>query len=215
MFTGIVEDLGVIRSVEFKQFTIETKLKGWKTGDSVSVNGICLTVVKIIPVDNLFCSLMLEVMPETIKTTNLAEWKAGAEINLERAVYLGERLNGHIVTGHIDGIGIIRKVETEENAKIMEISIPGEMLKHIVPKGSIAVDGISLTVVSVGKDCFTVSLIPYTIKHTTLNFKRENDKVNIETDILAKYIEQIKKTEHARPTGKEINENYLEKHGFI
>ena len=215
MFTGIVEDLGVIRSVEFKQFTIETKLKGWKTGDSVSVNGICLTVVKIIPIENLSYSLVLDVMPETIKKTNLAEWKAGAGINLERAVCLGERLNGHIVTGHIDGIGIIRKVKTEENAKLMEISIPGEMLKYIVSKGSIAVDGISLTVVSIGKDYFTVSLIPYTIKHTTLNFKRENDKVNIETDILAKYIEQIKKTEKVRSTGNEINENYLEKYGFI
>ncbi len=215
MFTGIVEDLGVVRSVEFRQFTIETKLKGWKTGDSVSVNGICLTVVKIIPIENLFYSLVLDVMPETIKKTNLAEWKAGGGINLERAVCLGERLNGHIVTGHIDGIGIILKVETEENAKLMKISISGEMLKYIVPKGSIAVDGISLTVVSIGKDCFTVSLIPYTIKHTTLNFKRENDKVNIETDILAKYIEQIKKTENARATGNEINENYLEKYGFI
>ncbi|MCK5534801.1 riboflavin synthase [bacterium] len=215
MFTGIVEDLGVIQSIELKQVTLETKLKGWKIGDSVSVNGICLTVVKISPVTEVFCLLVLEVMPETIEKTNLGQWKTGTRVNLERAVCLGERLNGHIVTGHIDGIGIIRKIKTQENAKIIEISVSAGIIKHIAPKGSISVDGISLTVVDNGIDYFSVSLIPYTINHTTLNFKVEEDKVNIETDILAKYIEQIKKSENTRLIKNEINQDYLEKYGFV
>lgn len=215
MFTGIIEDLGILRNIELKKLTIETKLEGLKTGDSVNVNGICLTIINISSRPGSFSLITLEVMPETARMTTLNGWDIGIKVNLERAVPIGGRLGGHIVSGHVDGIGIINKIKREENAKIMEISTSKEITKFIAPKGSIAVDGISLTVVDIVSNSFTVSLTPYTIEQTCLNFKKENDKVNIETDILAKYIEQLIKSNDTLSLKREVTMDSLEKYGFI
>lgn len=192
MFTGIVEELGIIYGLELDSaspsLTIkaQTILSDMKMGDSISVNGVCLTVVSF---DR--DSFIVEVMPETLRKTGLSELKRGDRVNLERALALGDRLGGHMVSGHIDGVGTIRKKHREANALVIEMKTQPEIMKYAIPKGSMAVDGISLTVVEVKGDSFTVSLIPHTAENTTLGFKFAGSKVNLEGDVIGKYVEKF------------------------
>ncbi len=192
MFTGIVEELGVIHGLELENASPSLGMKAnvilsdMKIGDSISVNGVCLTVISF---DS--DSFKAEVMPETLRKTALLDLKRGDRVNLERALSLGDRLGGHLVSGHIDGVGMIRKKQRESNALVIEIQAPPEILKYAIPKGSMAVDGISLTVVEVMGDSFTVSLIPHTAEYTTLGFKSAGSRVNLEGDVIGKYVEKF------------------------
>lgn len=192
MFTGIIEGLGSIvkfdkktsnRSAAKMKINLGKTAKGLKVGDSVAINGVCLTAVTISKGITEF-----EMVGETIKKTNLGSLQPGDKVNIERSLKVGERLEGHFVLGHVDGVGIISKIVKQSNQVQLWIKIPKELSKHIIKKGSVTVDGISLTVVDVLKDQFSVSIIPHTMQITNLNYKSAGDKVNIETDILGKYI---------------------------
>lgn len=189
MFTGVVEELGQIKSISKQgSFTLlvvkaDKVLADTKIGDSIAVNGACLTVVKK---DNH--SLGFEVILKTLKLTNLEYFKAFDRVNLERSLKIGDRLSGHFVTGHIDCVGIIRKKSYISNNLCFEITIPNKCIAYCLPKGSIAIDGISLTIVEKKSNTFRVFIIPHTLKNTTLGFKGPSDKVNIEFDILAKRV---------------------------
>lgn len=192
MFTGIIEGLGSIvmfdkktsnRSAAKMKIKLDKIAKGLKVGDSVAINGVCLTAVNISKGITEF-----EMIGETIKKTNLGSLERGDRVNIERSLQVGERLEGHFVLGHVDGVGIISKIEKQTNQVQIWIKIPKELSKHVIKKGSITVDGISLTIVDKLKDQFSVSIIPHTMQVTNLGYKKIGDKVNIETDILGKYI---------------------------
>ena len=192
MFTGIIEGLGSIvmfdkktsnRSAAKMKIKLDKIAKGLKVGDSVAINGVCLTAVNISKGITEF-----EMIGETIKKTNLGSLEPGDQVNIERSLKVGERLEGHFVLGHVDGVGIISKIEKQINQVQIWIKIPKELSKHIIKKGSITIDGISLTIVDKLKDQFSVSIIPHTMQVTNLGYKKIGDKVNIETDILGKYI---------------------------
>lgn len=193
MFTGIIEELGIVKAVEFKKnlalLVVEVSkiLKGTKLGDSISINGVCLTVTKI-----KGKQLSFDIMKETLLKTNLGRLKSKDKVNLERALKFGDRLGGHFVTGHIDGMAVIRKKNSKPNFIEVEFSLDKNLKKFLVPKGSICIDGVSLTVGKVKEKSFTVYLIPHTLELTTLGFKRSQDTVNIEADILTKYALAIK-----------------------
>lgn len=161
-------------------------MPGLEVGDSIAVNGVCLTVVQIFP-----ASFYADVMPETLRKTNLNELKNGDKVNLERALPAGGRLGGHFVSGHIDATGTILAQKKEGNALVLEIAAPAAVTNYLIPKGSVAVDGISLTIVEVGESSFSVSLIPHTAKYTTLGYKKPGDKVNLEADLLGKYVQKF------------------------
>ena len=188
MFTGIIEELGIVKAVSRKGRVIllsvqaDKVLPDIKIGDSVAVNGACLTVVKI--EDKV---LSFDLLEETSRLTNLGKLKSNEKVNLERSLRIGDRLSGHFVTGHIDCLGAIREKTYVSGNLSFKIAIPQEFLKFIALKGSIAVDGISLTVSGKRSNTFSVYIIPHTLKNTTLNFKGPSDCVNIELDILAKY----------------------------
>lgn len=192
MFTGIVEEKGIIRSLNINgssgTIRIEAKkvLEGTSIGDSIAVNGICLTVTSM--GDGFFTA---DVMAETVRRSSLGSLSQGSEVNLERAMSANGRFGGHIVSGHIDGTGTVRSLVREENAIWVTIDTPPDILKYIVHKGSICIDGISLTVASVGSDNFKVSVIPHTGSETTLLSKRPGSPVNLENDIVAKYVERL------------------------
>ncbi|RHT95034.1 riboflavin synthase [Clostridium sp. AM27-31LB] len=192
MFTGIIEETGKIESVangnKSAIITIiaDKVLKGTKIGDSIAVNGVCLTVTSIS--GNKFTA---DVMAETIRRSSLGTLKHGSKVNLERAMAADGRFGGHIVSGHIDGTGVIRSLEREDNAVWVEIETPDKLLKYIVEKGSIAIDGISLTVAKLTDDSFSVSVIPHTGEETTLLAKKPGDIVNLENDIVGKYVERL------------------------
>lgn len=192
IFTGIVEETGKIESVangnKSAIITIiaDKVLKGTKIGESIAVNGVCLTVTSIS--GNKFTA---DVMAETIRRSSLGTLKHGSKVNLERAMAADGRFGGHIVSGHIDGTGVIRSLEREDNAVWVEIETPDKLLKYIVEKGSIAIDGISLTVAKLTDDSFSVSVIPHTGEETTLLAKKPGDIVNLENDIVGKYVERL------------------------
>jgi riboflavin synthase len=192
MFTGLVEETGALRARRGAgrslQLTFQAKavMEGMKAGDSVAVNGCCLTVVRFGRE-----RFTVDVMPETYEKTNLRELRPGARVNLERTLRFGDRLGGHLVQGHIDGTGTVRSVVREEIALRFAIAAPPDLMRYIVPKGSIAVDGISLTVVTAGADRFEVSVIPHTAAVTTLGLRRPGETVNLEVDLLAKYVERL------------------------
>ncbi|MBC9783335.1 riboflavin synthase [Heliobacterium chlorum] len=192
MFTGIVEELGVMRAIRrgarSAQLVIEAKkvVEDVKLGDSIAVNGVCLTVVEF---DGR--GFTADVMAETLQRTSLSELQPGHRVNLERALRLSDRLGGHIVSGHVDAVGIIRKQTRVDIAVVTEISAPPELLRYVIPKGSIAIDGISLTVVDLLEQSFTVSLIPHTAGLTTLGLKKIGEKVNLEADVIGKYVERL------------------------
>ncbi len=191
MFTGIIEELGVVKAISRKGRLILLSLQAdkiipdAKIGDSIAVNGVCLTVVKIEAK-----TLSFDLLEETARLTNLGKLRVGEKVNLERSLKIGDRLSGHFVTGHIDCLGIIRNKSHKNGNLCFEIAVKPEFLKFIVPKGSVAVDGISLTVVNKHSNAFTVYVIPHTLQNTTLSFKGPSVEVNIETDILAKYNNQ-------------------------
>ncbi|MDW8109642.1 MAG: riboflavin synthase [Candidatus Kryptonium sp.] len=194
MFTGIVEEIGKIKAIvrrgKARIFTIASKklLKEIKIGDSVAVNGVCLTVF-----DKSNEHFKVEAVEETIGKTNLGNLKIGDAVNLELSLKLGERLGGHIVLGHVDTTGTIKSIKKLENSWIFEIEFPSEFEKYTIPKGSIAVEGISLTIVEANQNRFTVSIIPYTWENTNLKFKKIGDIVNLEFDFLGKYVENFLK----------------------
>ncbi|ADI05450.1 riboflavin synthase subunit alpha [Streptomyces bingchenggensis BCW-1] len=192
MFTGIVEELGEIVAVEnlgdASRFLVSGPVvtEGAKHGDSIAVNGVCLTVVDF--EDGRFSA---DVMAETLNRSSLGALAVGSRVNLERPMALGGRLGGHLVQGHVDGTGTIVERKLSEHWEIVKISLPADLSRYVVEKGSITVDGISLTVVDAGPDYFTVSLIPTTLALTTLGVKQAGDPVNLEVDVLAKYVERL------------------------
>ncbi|RZS29811.1 riboflavin synthase alpha chain [Herbihabitans rhizosphaerae] len=192
MFTGIVEERGEVVAVEpltdAARFTVRGPLvtEDAKHGDSIAVNGVCLTVVDV--VDGAFTA---DVMAETLKRSGLGKLGQGDPVNLERAAAVGDRLGGHIVQGHVDGTGVIRSREPSAHWEVVQIALPPELSRYVAEKGSIAVDGVSLTVVSVDDDGFAVSLIPTTLDLTTLGVRQPGDVVNIEVDVIAKYVERL------------------------
>ena len=192
MFTGIVEELGTVEAVEEQEDALRlsiragTVLEGTGLGDSISVNGCCLTVAAT--ADGVWTA---DVMQETLDKTSLAGAVPGDRVNLERAVTADTRLGGHIVQGHVDGVGEVRRREPSEHWEVVEISLPDGLGRYLVDKGSITVDGVSLTVVEAGDDSFTVSLIPETLARTTLGFRQAGDRVNLEADVLAKHVEKL------------------------
>ncbi|HWJ03255.1 MAG TPA: riboflavin synthase [Verrucomicrobiae bacterium] len=214
MFTGIIEELGELRNIEQKPNSALLSIQANKVlqdvhiGDSIAVNGVCLTVVSFTA--NSFTA---DVMAETLAKTSLRKLARGAKVNLERALQLSTRLGGHLVSGHIDGVGRITRTYTHGIATVLEISAPPEILKLIVPKGSIAIDGISLTVVDVTNSFFSVSLIPHTFKETTLGFKGTGDEVNLENDMIGKYIFHFISSRQERSVSN-VDYDFLTKHGF-
>ena len=188
MFTGIVQEIGKVLEIDQTFLKVESSLLlgTLEQGDSVSVNGACLTVNNVD--ENWFS---VDTMPETIKRTNLGQLMVGSFVNLERALTLNTPLGGHIIQGHVDGIGDVNSIIKDENAVIMEFSAPARIIKYIVEKGFISVDGISLTVVGVTESTFSVSVVKYTLNNTTLGISEEGNPVNIEVDILAKYVEKL------------------------
>ena len=194
MFTGIVEEKGIVQSVEKKNNLFSLSifankiLKNSKIGDSIAVDGVCLTIVS-----RRGQTLAFDMMKETIDKTTLKYLKKGSQVNLERSLKFGSRLGGHFVLGHVDGVGFIKKKVALPNYVEFQISMDKKLMRYVVPKGSICVDGISLTVGFVKKNYFSVYIIPHTLKITTLGRKKLLDKVNIETDIVAKYITDKKK----------------------
>jgi riboflavin synthase len=194
MFTGIVEELGTVDSLEDQGDAIRLTVRGPLVtsdaglGDSISVNGCCLTVAT-----RGEESFTADVMHETLAKTSLGALGPGTRVNLERAVTPATRLGGHIVQGHVDGTGTVVQRTPSEHWELVRVSLPVDLERYLVPKGSITVDGISLTVVEVGDDWFTVSLIPETLARTTLGFKQPGDVVNLEVDVIAKYVEKMVK----------------------
>ncbi len=192
MFTGIVEELGEVTAVENLGDASRFRLRGpvvtdgAKHGDSIAVNGVCLTVV-----EHEGDEFTADVMAETLHRSSLGALGVGSRVNLERPTAVGDRLGGHIVQGHVDGTGEILARTPSENWEIVKISLPAGLARYVVEKGSITVDGISLTVVEAGAEHFTVSLIPTTLALTTLGLKQPGDPVNLEVDIVAKYVERL------------------------
>ena len=213
MFTGIVEELGTVKNVSANSIEIVAKkvLSDVHIGDSIAVNGVCLTVTTFST--NEFKA---DVMPETMRCTVLGKLARGKKVNLERALTLNSRLGGHVVSGHVDGVGTIQSMHDEANAKVVSIDVPAELMNYIIPKGSIAIDGVSLTVVDTDEKSFRVSLIPHTQQETVLHLKKSGDSVNIKTDIVAKYAMNLLKRYVPDNKKKEdtITESFLAKYGF-
>lgn len=217
MFTGLVEEVGTIRSIRrgrdsaVLEIGAETVTKGLRTGDSVAVNGVCLTAVS--------CredSFSADVMHETLNRSSLAQLRSGSHVNLERAMPADGRFGGHIVAGHVDGVGRILGTEKDGTAVWYRIGADQSVLRYVVEKGSVAVDGISLTVAAVTETDFSVSLIPHTARMTILGEKKAGDPVNLETDIVGKYVEKLMKpADTGGQKGQSgITREFLEKYGF-
>lgn len=212
MFTGIIEEIGEIRQIRMGStscvLTVAAKkiLSDVHIGDSIAVNGTCLTVCRF---DG--GSFTADVMPETMRRTNLGKLAPGSPVNLERAMAANGRFGGHIVSGHVDGTGMVKSLHREENAVWVTIAADTAILRYIVEKGSIAVDGISLTVARVTAQDFAVSVIPHTGEETTLLYRKPGDVVNLECDIIAKYVEKLLSPQKS---GK-ISPQFLVEHGFI
>lgn len=217
MFTGLVEELGkvkgITRGVNSVKLTITATqvIQDMKIGDSIAVNGTCLTVVAF--ADNWFTA---DVMPETVKSTVLASFSIGDIVNLERTLRVGDRFGGHIVSGHVDGTGTIIAKEKNDNAMIVRVQTQPEIMRYIVKKGSIAIDGISLTVVECDPDGFSVSLIPHSVAMTTLGFKKVGSLVNLEVDVIGKYVEKLLGVQAPQAENKNsrLSTDFLQQHGF-
>lgn len=204
MFTGIVEEVGRVLFTGPGQLAFGAKLvlEGTVIGDSISVNGVCLTVTSL--TDDSF---NVGVTPETLRRSNLGIFATGDKVNLERPLALGDRLGGHIVEGHVDGTAVVRAMRPDGKAVIITFETPRELMRYIVEKGFVAVSGMSLTVVERNEMSFTVSIIEYTREHTIVRDLKINDIVNIEVDIIAKYVEQLVKPQSAGITAAFLKEN--------
>jgi riboflavin synthase len=216
VFTGLIEEIGILKEAnkgaKSAQLTISANkvLQDIKLGDSISTNGVCLTVVRFSS-----SSFTVDVMPETMRRSNLKNLKPGNKINLERALKLGDRLGGHIVSGHIDGVGLVRAIEEEDNATWVTIEAESKIMRYIIEKGSIAIDGTSLTVAYVDNKAFKVSIIPLTRDETTLLSKKVGDEVNLECDMVGKYIERFTMFNKDNDNRREINMDFLKENGFV
>ena len=206
MFTGIVEEIGNIKSSGSGRITFAAKavLDGTKPGDSIAVNGVCLTVISLTAT-----SFSVDIMPETLRRTNLGMLHSGDKVNLERAMAVGGRFGGHFVQGHVDGTGKVSAARAEGNALILKFDALKEIMRYIVEKGFIAVDGVSLTVVECNPTSFSVSLVGITQAETTLGGRKAGDIVNLEVDILAKYVDKLSRGESG------ITKEFLAEHGFM
>lgn len=215
MFTGIIEEIGkiqgIIKSTKSAKVIINASkvLEDVNLGDSISTNGVCLTVTEFSA--NRFT---VDVMAETMRKSNLDQLTIGEEVNLERALRVGDRLGGHIVSGHIDGTGIITNYEKEDNAIWVTIKADREILRYIIQKGSITIDGISLTVAYIDDKVFKVSIIPHTKEVTTLLKKKVGDIVNLECDMVGKYIEKLIMTKEDTKDKQKIDLDFLRINGF-
>lgn len=219
MFTGIVEEMGQVTAIrqtgEVYSLTIDaTKtMEDLKIGDSVAVNGICLTVVSMEE-----SGFTVEVVPETVRRTNVSRLALGRRVNLERALSLGKRLGGHLLTGHIDGVGEVKSIQGEGEGKVIRIAAPNRMMRYVIEKGSIAVDGVSLTVMDVEEESFRIALIPHTLQETTLGELQVGDVVNLEFDLIGKYVEKLlwRGEESVLPTSRKgMTGECLRQHGFL
>ena len=218
MFTGIIEEIGVIKSIRsgarsaILEIGALKVLSATQIGDSISVNGVCLTVTTMGA-----ASFTADTMPETLKRSNLGELRSGSPVNLERALRLGDRFGGHIVSGHIDGTGSIVNIKEDENAIWISIAADSSLLRYVIDKGSIAIDGVSLTVVRVEENQFNVSVIPHTRKETILFDKTLGSKVNLECDVVAKYIERFSVfgKQELNEAKKDISMDFLKENGYF
>ena len=212
MFTGIIEEIGKIKNITAGTnsgsvcISASTILNDLNIGDSICVNGVCLTVNSY---NNN--SFIADIMMSTIRATNFSEMKIGDKVNLERAMSLNKRFGGHIVAGHVDITGIIKEIKKEENATWITIKVNEQFMKHVLNKGSICIDGVSLTVGRINVDNFSVSIIPHTKEKTILLNKKVNEKVNLEGDIIGKYVNNFLKMEK---NNKTIDMNFLMSNGF-
>lgn len=218
MFTGIVEELGKIKKIETNGISgklyidAHKVLEGTKIGDSIAVNGLCLTVTELRK-----DGFTADVMAESVRRSSLKTARQGDEVNLERAMAANGRFGGHIVSGHIDGTGILKSYKKEENAVWVTIQAPPQIMRLIIEKGSICIDGISLTVASLGEETFQVSVIPHTGAETTLLRRKPGDLVNLENDVVGKYVERLLHTDTPKdqpPKSSGITMEFLEKYGF-
>ncbi len=215
MFTGLIEEIGLLKDIKHSGdsmiLTISAKkvLSDVSIGDSISVNGICLTVTMFDK--NLFS---VDVMPETLYKTSLAELKAGSKVNLERAMKASDRFGGHFVAGHIDGVATLVDRKALDNSIYLKFKLDSSLLKYVISKGSIAIDGVSLTIVKLEKDFLTVSVIPHTLQNTNLLDKDIGKIVNIEVDLLGKYVESILLNCSDKKANKNITEDFLKENGF-
>jgi len=218
MFTGLVEGVGQITELtpQGSGFLIRIKisfnLKGTKVGDSIAVDGVCLTVVQLEPQ-----AFRAQLSPETISRTTFKLKKVGDLVNLERALKLGDRLGGHLVTGHVDGVGAIKRIAKMGDYTLIEISIPKDLIQYLVPKGSIAVDGISLTINEVLEDAIRLMIIPHTLAVTTLGVKKVGDLVNLEVDVIAKMVHRFLKPYLSKAEEEKslLTVEFLKEHGFV
>ncbi len=218
MFTGIVEEIGRIEAVQkgsqssILKIAAQRVLEGSQIGDSIACNGVCLTITNMSEK-----SYECDVMAETLRRSNLGSLKPGDSVNLERALAVGSRLGGHIVSGHIDGRGNIVSMEREDNAVWVTIRAEKEILRYIIEKGSIAIDGISLTVAYVDDKVFKISMIPHTGEATTLLSKKAGDSVNLENDLIGKYVEKLlfTKSEEKKEEKDELTMDLLAEYGFM
>lgn len=219
MFTGLVQDVGFIKGLErcgeLLRLTIHSRIleESPQLGESVCVDGVCLTVVSLGSE-----TFQVEVSPETLGRTTLGEAQPGRAVNLERALRISDRLGGHLVTGHVDAVGVLKRKQTANRYLELEIGVPSQLGRYLVEKGSIAVDGISLTINRCGKDWFGLTLIPHTISKTALAAKGVGARVNVECDILGKYVEKLLEAQTGNSPQKEpagITQELLQKHGYL
>lgn len=221
MFTGIIESFGKIERIESKgegkvlTISCDLDLSETKIGDSIAVNGACLTAVSLGK-----HQFKVDMAPETVERTTFKHLSVGARVNIERALRLSDRIDGHLVSGHIDGTGIISSIQNKSNAVIINIQVPPELAADMIEKGSVAIEGISLTINQCSDKDFQVSIIPHTAKITTIGFKKEGDLVNIETDMIGKYVKKIitgvgSKNDASFSEKKGISMDLLAKNGFL
>ena len=207
MFSGIIEETGIIGGVSSSSLSIKADLvfSDLKLGDSMAINGVCLTVTNI-----KSKTFDVSVMPETLRRSTIGALKTGDSVNLERALTLSGRLGGHLVEGHVDATGAVQRIGWEGEGEIMTVSAPSEVMHYVLEKGFIAVDGLSLTVISRTETSFSVSLVAFSRNHTTIGQKKIGDRVNLEVDIIAKYVEKFVSQREAS-----LTEGFLAEHGFM
>jgi riboflavin synthase len=216
LFTGIIQEIGKVRNIIKGSKSIRLAIEAPKLapkiaiGDSICTNGVCLTVSK--KEDNIFWA---DATPETVKRTNLYDLKQGNYVNLEPSLKLQDLIGGHLVSGHVDGIGIISKIFYEENAQYLIINVEPKILFYMVEKGSVAVDGISLTIANIDERSFTVSIIPHSLQNTTLKYKTIGSKVNIECDMIGRYVSKFIDNMKKNTKNNIIDEDFLKNNGFI
>ena len=216
MFTGLIQSIGTMRRLDRQGDSASLRIASTlvkddlQLGESVAVNGVCLTVTSW-DAD----SFIADVSPETLKCTNLGDLRANSSVNLERALRLCDRLGGHMVSGHVDCVARVRRRYQDQNAVRFEFSVPVPNLRYLVAKGSVAIDGVSLTVNNVDADGFSVAIIPHSLDLTTLKGRREGDLVNIETDLIGRYVERFLQIDKVAAGGKGIGLEFLAKNGFL